>query len=192
MDSWVSKMGFPVLTVTETPTGIKVRQDRFLEDGPAKPEDNETIWSIPLGLVTASAHDQALIDNTTILETREAEFKLDTTRPFKVNADTNGVYRVLYTPSRLAVIANEAAKPDSIFTLGDRMGLVHDAFALGKAGYLTLSSALNLVYELRAEKEFLVWDSIDASLVGMIHTWWEDDKVTQQLKAFRRALCSPL
>jgi aminopeptidase 2 len=37
-------MGFPVLTVTETPTGIKVRQDRFLEDGQAKPEDNKTIW----------------------------------------------------------------------------------------------------------------------------------------------------
>ncbi len=60
MDNWVSKvggravivmihthyaqMGFPVLTVIETPTGIKVRQDRFLEDGPAKPEDNKTIW----------------------------------------------------------------------------------------------------------------------------------------------------
>ena len=117
--------------------------------------------------------------------------------------------RVLYTPSRLAVIASEAAKPDSIFSLGDRMGLVHDAFALGKAGYLALSSALNLVYELRAEKEceclihsswycarltrgrkVLVWDSIDASLVGMIHTWWEDDKVTQQLKAFRRVRSS--
>lgn len=37
-------MGFPVLTVTETAGGITVRQDRFLEDGPAKPEDNETIW----------------------------------------------------------------------------------------------------------------------------------------------------
>ena len=37
-------MGFPVLTVTETEGGITVRQDRFLEDGPAKPEDNETIW----------------------------------------------------------------------------------------------------------------------------------------------------
>jgi aminopeptidase 2 len=60
MDSWVSKvggravtvmihphctqMGFPVLTITETPAGIKVRQDRFLEDGKAKPEDNKTIW----------------------------------------------------------------------------------------------------------------------------------------------------
>ena len=37
-------MGYPVLTVTETSAGIKVRQDRFLEDGQAKPEDNKTIW----------------------------------------------------------------------------------------------------------------------------------------------------
>ncbi|KAH9169601.1 hypothetical protein EDB89DRAFT_1457894 [Lactarius sanguifluus] len=43
MDNWVLKMGFPVLTITETPSGIKVRQDRFLEGGPANPEDNETI-----------------------------------------------------------------------------------------------------------------------------------------------------
>jgi len=47
--------------------------------------------SIPLGLVTASVPGQALIDNTTLLETREAEFKLDITKPFKINADTNGV-----------------------------------------------------------------------------------------------------
>lgn len=37
-------MGFPVLTVTETKEGIVVRQDRFLETGHAKPEDNQTIW----------------------------------------------------------------------------------------------------------------------------------------------------
>jgi aminopeptidase 2 len=192
MDNWVSKMGFPVLTVTETSTGIKVRQDRFLEDGQAKPENNKTIWSVPLGLVTASVRGQSLIDNTALLETREAEFKLDTAKPFKINADTNGVYRVLYTPTRLSAIASEAAKPDSIFSLADRIGLVHDAFALGKAGYLELSAALNLVHELRAETEFLVWGSIDSSLSGIIHTWWEDDKVTLPLKAFRGALCSPL
>jgi aminopeptidase 2 len=112
---------------------------------------------------------------------------------------------VLYTPTRLAAIAREAAKSDSIFSLADRMGLVQDSFALAKAGYLTLSSALNLIYELRVEKEceslvhpiwyyveltpgwkVLVWDSIDANLAGIAHTWWEDDKVTQQLNAFRR------
>ena len=42
----VTQMGFPVIAVTETSTGIKVRQDRFLEEGPAKPEDNETIWYV--------------------------------------------------------------------------------------------------------------------------------------------------
>ncbi|KAH8986249.1 hypothetical protein EDB86DRAFT_3082967 [Lactarius hatsudake] len=192
MDNWVSKMGFPVLTVTETPTGIKVRQDRFLEGGPAKPEDNEAIWSVPLGMVTAAAPGQALVDNNGLLETRSAEFVLDTSKPFKVNADTNGVYHVLYTPTRLAAIASEAAKPDSIFSLSDRIGLVHDSFALGKAGYLRLSAALDLVDELRAEKEFLVWDSIDTNLDGITHTWWESEKVAEQLKVFRRALCSPL
>ena len=38
------QMGYPVVSVTEVEGGIKVRQDRFLESGPAKPEDNETIW----------------------------------------------------------------------------------------------------------------------------------------------------
>ena len=60
---------------------------------------------------------------------------------------------MLYTPARLAAIASEAAKADSIFSLADRMGLVHDAFALGKAGFLDLSAALNLVHELRTETE---------------------------------------
>jgi len=192
MNHWVSKMGYPVLTVTETTTGIKVRQDRFLEGGPAKPEDNETIWSVPLGLITAGVPGQALVNNGALLETREAEFALDTSKPFKVNADTNGVYRVLYTPTRLAAIASEAAKPDSIFSLSDRIGLVHDSFALGKAGYLQLSAALNLVHAFRDEKEFMVWDSIDTNLNGIIYTWWKHKTVAEQLKVFRRALCSPV
>ncbi|KAH9955891.1 leucyl aminopeptidase, partial [Russula dissimulans] len=192
MDNWVLKMGFPVLTVSETPTGIKVRQDRFLETGPAKPEDNETIWSVPLGLITASVPGQAFVDSTALLETREAEFKLDTTKPFKINADTSGVYRVLYTPARLLAIAKEAGKANSIFSLDDRIGLVSDAFALAKAGYLSLSATLNLVHELRADREFLTWDSIDKNLTEIIHTWYEDDKVTRGLKAFRRALTSPI
>lgn len=44
MQTWVGKIGFPLLTVTETKDGIKVRQDRFLETGPAESKDNETIW----------------------------------------------------------------------------------------------------------------------------------------------------
>ena len=74
--------------------------------------------------------------------------------PYTVtNYPTRTTDRVLYTPTRLAAIASEAAKPDSIFSLSDRIGLVHDAFALGKGGYFQLSAAFNLVHELRAERE---------------------------------------
>ena len=39
-------MGYPVITVTEKEGGILVRQDRFLETGPADPKDNESIWLV--------------------------------------------------------------------------------------------------------------------------------------------------
>jgi aminopeptidase 2 len=61
--------------------------------------------------------------------------------------------RVLYTPERLASIATEAAKDKSIFSLDDRLGLVHDAFALSKAGLAKVSSALTLVDLWKNEKE---------------------------------------
>lgn len=44
MENWITKVGYPVLTVTENENGMHVRQDRFLETGPADPKDNETIW----------------------------------------------------------------------------------------------------------------------------------------------------
>lgn len=44
MENWITKIGFPVVSVTENENGITVRQDRFLETGVADPKDNETIW----------------------------------------------------------------------------------------------------------------------------------------------------
>jgi hypothetical protein len=119
---------------------------------------------IPRGLVTSSTPGQGLVDNIALLVTREAEFKLDTNNPFKIYADTDGVCeslacrslppfivlcvdRVLYTPTRLAAIANEAAKPESIFSLSDRIVLVHDA--LGKAPSECCTHPLSMSYGLR-------------------------------------------
>ena len=39
-------MGYPVIKVTEVKDGIRVRQDRFLESGPAEEKDNQTIWYV--------------------------------------------------------------------------------------------------------------------------------------------------
>jgi aminopeptidase 2 len=44
MDNWINKIGFPVLTVTETANSIKVRQDRYLETGDVAEDENQTLW----------------------------------------------------------------------------------------------------------------------------------------------------
>ncbi|KAF8151622.1 hypothetical protein B0H34DRAFT_135147 [Crassisporium funariophilum] len=134
MENWITKIGFPVLTVTENAKGITVRQDSFFEMGAAEPKDNETIWNVPLSLLLTK-DGKSSVDTTAILEEREKHIALDTSKPFKLNAGTVGVYRVLYTPERLALIAAEAAKENSPFSLDDRIGLVHDVMALSKAGF---------------------------------------------------------
>ncbi|KAI6109871.1 hypothetical protein F5141DRAFT_1117209 [Pisolithus sp. B1] len=191
MDNWITKTGFPILSVTESKDGIRVRQDRFLETGPAEEKDNQTIWSIPLALLSVDGTEKVKVDNI-VLNTREASFNVDTRRPFKLNAGTFGVYRVHYSEERLFRIAREAADGDSIYSLNDRIGLVHDAMALAKSGHASVSSALTVVDILRGEQEFLVWDSISRNLHLLVSTWWEHEDITHGLNKFRRDLFVPL
>ncbi|KAL1672234.1 hypothetical protein EV122DRAFT_284153 [Schizophyllum commune] len=191
MSNWVNNIGFPVITVYEDANGIKVRQDRFLESGPADPKDNETIWNVPLAILTRDGGGKPIIDRS-ILSERENSFAIDTSKPFKLNAGTTGVYHVLYTPERLAQIGLEAAKEDSLFTLDDRIGLINDAFATAKAGLSKLSSSLTLVELLRNGKEYIVWETIASHLSALISIWWEYEDVVQKLKAFCRSLFVPI
>ncbi|KAG2116512.1 uncharacterized protein F5147DRAFT_673191 [Suillus discolor] len=191
MDNWISKIGFPVITVTEGENGIHVRQDRFLESGPAEEKDNETIWNVPLALLTAT-NDKVNIDKSVVLDTREKTLAIDTSKPFKLNAGTYGVYRVLYSDERFAAIAKEAAKGDTVFSLNDRIGLVHDIMTLSKAGFCKVSSALTIVDILHDEKEFLVWDSIARNITTLVSTWWEHEVIVNDLNVFRRELFAPI
>ncbi|KII88967.1 hypothetical protein PLICRDRAFT_109758 [Plicaturopsis crispa FD-325 SS-3] len=192
MENWITKIGFPVITVTETEEGIHIRQNRFLETGPAPQEDDQTIWYVPLSLLTVDSDGKASVDKTAVLNEREKTIVLDKSKPFKLNAGTSGVYRVLYSPERLASIAEEASKGESIFSLNDRIGLVHDAMALAKAGFAKVSSALNIINILKNEKEFLVWDGIRQNLSELISVWWEQPRALELLNALRRDLYKPL
>ncbi|KAG8217461.1 hypothetical protein J3R82DRAFT_5606 [Butyriboletus roseoflavus] len=192
MENWITKIGFPVLTVTETKDGIKVRQDRYLETGPADQKDNQTTWTIPLAVLTVDKAGRRLIDKTAVLTTRETTLTIDTNKPYKLNAGTYGVYRVLYPEERLTRIAREAAEGDAIISLNDRIGLVHDAMALAKSGHATVSSALTVVDIFRNETEFLVWDSIAENLTLLVSTWWENQEIVRGLNAFRKNLFKPI
>ncbi|KAF8162440.1 leucyl aminopeptidase [Mycena galopus ATCC 62051] len=189
MDAWISKPGFPVVTVQETNGGVRLKQSRFLFTGA---ESDETIWVIPLQILSVDSTGHRHVDREAVLREQEQFFALDTNRPFKINAGTTGYYRVLYSPDRLKAIGVEAAKELSVFSVADRVGLVNDAFALAKADLLEMSDALSLTYALRSEKEYHVWVAIASNLASLSSIWWEHQQIVELLNSFRRALFTPL
>ncbi len=182
MDKWVLKQGFPVITVTEGKDEIKVRQNRFLSTGDATPEEDETLWYVPLELKTVGPNGAQVDSSVVLKEEREATIPLPNAADsaWKLNANTVGVYRVAYTPERLAKLGAEAAKADSAFSLEDRVGLVSDAHTLAKAGYAKSSGTLTLLKTLINEPTFLVNNAAMGALGDLISVWFEEEEAVQK------------
>ena len=116
MDPWIRKIGYPVLTVAEEPGQIAVRQSRFLSTGDVKPEEDGTLWWVPLGLKTdPHAVDSAATNALTVKE--ETIRGVDETF-YKFNSDQIGFYRTNYPPARLSKLGQDRAK----LSVEDRIG----------------------------------------------------------------------
>ncbi|GJJ10179.1 hypothetical protein Clacol_004405 [Clathrus columnatus] len=214
MDNWISKTGYPVLTVKETEDGIHIRQDRFLITGKAEEKDNQTIWHVPLRIQTVNAKGEVTVDEQALLKTRETTYKLDASCLYKLNAGGTGfcmsfrrhtitiidslIDRVLYTPEHLAKLGQEAARVGSTLSTVDRLSLLNDAMTLATSGYSTTSSVLTFIDNLKdSETEFrsslsdLVWRGM-TSQVGSV-TQSRLDKIDEDgLRDFLRTAVAPL
>ena len=144
MDPWIRKIGFPVLTVAEEPGQIGIRQSRFLSTGDVKPEDDNVLWWVPLGLKTNVKTTGAATEALTVKE--ETLRHIDETF-YKFNSDQAGFYRTNYPPARLEKLGMERHK----LSPEDKIGLVADAAALAVAGQATTAGFLSLVEKFRDE-----------------------------------------
>jgi aminopeptidase 2 len=197
MEGWILKVGFPVITVEEFDNGrkLKVRQNRFLTTGDVLPEEDETLWLVPLALKTVTPTGEVFTNHEAILREREAIFDIGDghARAFKLNAETVGVYRVAYSAERLLCLGEEASKSDTGFTVEDRIGLVSDAVTLAAAGHGRTSGALNLISKLWNEREMRVWESIAMCLDSLHTVWWEQpEDVRNAIDKFRIQLFRPV
>ncbi|KAK9487097.1 peptidase family M1-domain-containing protein [Lipomyces starkeyi] len=188
MNAWTKNVGYPVITVTENADGksITVQQNRFLTSGDVKPEEDDTLYPVSLGLRTKSGVDEELM-----LTTRETTIALDSTDFFKLNADHSGIYRTAYSPERLAKLGANAQ--DGLLSVEDRAGLVADTGALAASGFSSTVGLLSLVAGWKNETEFVVWDEI-TSRIGAIRSAWlfEDKEVQDALKRFQSKLTAPM
>ncbi|KAJ3809857.1 peptidase family M1-domain-containing protein [Lentinula aff. lateritia] len=189
MDAYISKPGFPVIEVTESEGIIHIVQARFLQKGTI--DDTNTIWNIPLNLLTVDSNGKSSI-NKVVLKEQSSSYAVNTEQLFKLNAGTFGYYRVMYTPERFRRIAIEAAKETSVLNTGDRLGLVQDAFALAGAQLMNLSDALELLTIFKDVRDYYLWSSISTALSNLINIWWEHAEVIDLLNELRRFLFKPI
>jgi aminopeptidase 2 len=187
MDVWTKKIGFPVITVTENAetNEVHVRQNRYLTTGDVKPEEDETIYPVFLGLKTKDS-----IDESIVLNSREKTLTLKNGLDFyKLNADQVGIYRTSYPTARWEKLGK--AGSEGLLSVEDRAGLVADAGALASSGYQPTSNLLTLVNSWKDEPSFVVWDEILARISAIKSAWiFEDKETLEALNAFTRSLVS--
>jgi len=185
MDIWTKHVGYPVVTVTENETDktIHLKQNRLLRTADVKPEEDQMLYPVFLGLRTKDGVDEK------VLSTREESFKVPDLDFYKLNADHTSLYRTSYTPARLEKLGKAAR--DGLLTTEDRAGMIADAGALAASGYQKTSGVLNLLKGFDAEKEFVVWNEILTRLGSIQSAWiFEDKSVRDGLESFQRDLVS--
>ncbi|PGH23121.1 hypothetical protein AJ80_02749 [Polytolypa hystricis UAMH7299] len=185
MDPWIRKIGFPLVTVTEEPNQISLKQKRFLARGDVKPEEDETVWWIPLGIKAGP--------KSTVNEQQSLVAKSDTIRGideqgfYKLNKDQCGFYRTNYPPERLARLG----KSQDLLSTEDKIGLIGDASALAVSGEGTSAALLSLVEGFQNESDYLVWSQIATSLGNLRSVFSANDEVAAGLKKFIVKLTTP-
>ncbi|KAJ5263480.1 hypothetical protein N7478_011085 [Penicillium angulare] len=179
MEIWTRKVGFPVLTVTEDEESktIHIRQSRFLSSGDLEPDEDETIYPVPLAFHTTNND----IDMDIKLRTREATFNVTTLDFFKLNANHSGFYRTAYSPERLKKLGQVTNSP--LFTAEDHVGLIADAAALAAAGYQKTSSVLGLLDSINQDTEYIVWSQMLASIAAIHAAWIQVPQIENALNS---------
>lgn len=185
MSIWTKNVGYPVVQVTENEDkSIHVKQNRFLRTGDVKPEEDQVLYPVFLGLKTKDGVDESLT-----LSKREENFKLPDLDFFKLNANHTSIYRTSYSPERLEKLG-KAAK-EGLLSVEDRAGMIADAGALAVSGYQKTSGVLNLLKGFDTEDSFVVWSEIIARVATVQSAWvFEDKSVKEGLEAFIKDLVS--
>ncbi|SPO03523.1 related to (AAP1) - alanine/arginine aminopeptidase [Cephalotrichum gorgonifer] len=184
MGPWISKIGHPVVTVEEKQPGeITVRQSRFLSTGDPKPEEDETVWWVPLLL-------EGKVGTTGIaplaLTAKEDTFTGISDDFYKLNTGATGFYRVNYPAERLAKLSTQL---DRLGT-EDKIAIIGSTADLAFSGYGTTASLLSFVKGFSQETDFMVWSQVLDSIGRVKGIFGDDEAIKAGLEKFTLKLIS--
>ncbi len=157
-NGWIRQTGYPLLTVAQEGSRLRLRQRRFFSDPDAAPD--ATQWLVPVVLRFGDREHRVLM--------RSAEEVVDEgpgTGWVLGNAGGRGFYRTAYDPEllRRLIRALPELRPE------ERMALVSDQWALLRANAVDVHGFLQLLAGLQAEPDHNVLDEVVGRLGWLEH-----------------------
>lgn len=195
MQSWIQKIGFPILNVTAEEEGVGVSQSRFLNGGDIQKDEDQTIWWIPLNVSTGKGKD----DVNRVLKSLMTKSELIKSLPldsfFKFNKDTSGVFRVNYSPEILQT--NILPYFDRLLAT-DKVGLIADVASVAVSGINDQTRTLVLLQLIKSlvdanelGNSYVVWLELGNRLGNVLTTFSQvDPELTEKLLRFARFVYS--
>jgi aminopeptidase N len=188
MTPWTLQVGFPILLLNDDST---IELTRFLAGGRA---DSDNSWPVP---VTARVEGIAEVqgpwmingpdkDELGVLQDKIKEWAA-ADKWFKLNVDQTGFFRVCYTRKSWMKLAKVMDLTGPLST-ADRLGLLSDSFAAGKAGYSSIADTLQLVSNFGShdEAEYALWQELSDNLSSLANLFRSEDFYPQFQKFLRK------
>jgi len=157
MAPWVLHVGHPILQLQDDGS---IQTSRFMAAGPGSADENEKAptWAIPITAIVEGVdvvHGPWVLngpsgDESEALKSKIGEWSSEGLW-FKLNVDQTAFLRVSYTKNQWKRLS-KAMDPDGGMSAVDRLGLISDSFAAGKAGYSSIVESLSLVSGFGAHK----------------------------------------
>ena len=141
MEAWISKPGFPVVTVSRSGDELVLEQERFLLAGGIEKQ----AWPVPVTMRVDGKTQRVLLD----MEKLEVNIGPNV-KSLKLNVEQTGFYVVHYRGEEL----QELVWNGKLSAL-DKWGLVNDAKAFLLSGHMPFKEYLSLLARYENETEYL-------------------------------------
>ncbi|ABN66153.2 arginine/alanine aminopeptidase [Scheffersomyces stipitis CBS 6054] len=186
MESWIKKVGFPVVSVDEDKNNLVLNQSRFLNSGDITDAENDTKWWIPLNITTDSTSVRDIsVDSFDSEKLIIENFALKNDF-FKLNKDTSGVYRVNYSSS---ILEKNILPHFNRMSPRDRVGLIADTASIAVSGNNSTETFLKLVKSIvhQLGDDYVVWLELGKRLDDLFTAFGGvDEELTNNLNKFLR------
>ncbi|KAF9378269.1 hypothetical protein CPB97_009671 [Podila verticillata] len=188
MDTWTRVIGVPILHVTEEDGLVTVEQHRFLSTNDATPEEDQTIWWVPLGV---SPRPVSIVDPNQTLKTRKLSFEVPQQKDggfYLINKNFTGVFRTNYPASAIRHLGQAILAGNPNLGVAERAGLLADQASLATSGHSSVERLLDLIQYYKNEKAFVVWDLLDSKLNNITQVFSVNDRTYERIQHFQSKL----